>query len=261
MGFAGTDGVGGADDAAGFALAKDGVESRDAGGRSRHEIAEDIAGANGGKLVSITYEQEVRGGGNGLKEVGGEAGVEHTRFVNDKEVTGEWVVCVVGKAAAGAVVFEEAVDGGGFRAGGFGETLGGAARGGSEGNAGTLGAEDIDHGAEEGGLAGTGAAGDDAEFGLEGLSEGCGLLGGKVEGGFFLCPFKGGFEFDGGNGGLGLVDSVDGLGDTFFGSGEAGALAGGAEEFLFFVERLKGVEAFFVTEGANALLDECGFDA
>jgi hypothetical protein len=34
-------------------------------------------------LVGVAYEQEVSGRGNGLKEVGGEAGIEHARFVDD----------------------------------------------------------------------------------------------------------------------------------------------------------------------------------
>ena len=236
MGFACADGMGGANDAAGFALPKDGVEAGDAGGGSGHEVAEDIAGTDGGKLVGITDKQEVCGRGDGLKEVCGEAGIKHARFVNDEKIAGEGVVRVVGKATASAVVFEESVNSGGRGSGGFGESLGGASGGGSKCDAGTFGAEDIDNGAKDGGFAGTGAAGDDGEFGLQGLAEGGGLLGGEVESSFFLCPFEGGFKFDRWDSGLGLVDAVNGLGNAFFGAGEAGPLAGGPEEFLFFVE-------------------------
>ena len=167
----------------------------------------------------------------------------------------------MGKATGSAVVFEEPVDGGGGRTGGLGEPLGRAPGGGGERDAGTLGSEDINHGAQDGGFAGAGASGYDAEFRLQCLTEGGGLLGGEFEVCFFLCPFEGGIEFDRRDGGLGLIDAVDGLGYTFFGAGEFGALAGGAKEFLFFIKCLKGIETFFIAEGADALLDERGFNA
>lgn len=83
VGLAGADGVGGANDATGFTLAKDGVEARHVRGGCRDEITKDIAGADGGELVGVAYEQEVSGRGDRLKEVSGEAGIEHTRFVDD----------------------------------------------------------------------------------------------------------------------------------------------------------------------------------
>ena len=61
VGLAGADGVGGTNDTAGFTLTKDGVEARHAGGGRRHEVPEDIAGADGGELVGVANEQEMRG--------------------------------------------------------------------------------------------------------------------------------------------------------------------------------------------------------
>lgn len=164
------------------------------------------------------------------------------------------------KATGSAVVFEEPVDGGCGCTGGLGESLGCAPGGGGERDAGTFGSEDINHGAQDGGFTGARAPGYDAEFRLQCLTESGGLLGGKLEVCFFLCPFEGGIELDRRDGGLGLVDAVNGLGNAFFGAGEAGSLAGGAEEFLFFIKGLKGIETFFITEGADALLDERGFN-
>ena len=86
-------------------------------------------------------------------------------------------------------------------------------------------------------------------------------MGSELEVYFFLCPFESSIEFDRRDGGLGLIDPVDGLGYTFFGAGEFGALAGGAKEFLFFIKGVKGIETFFIAEGSDALLDKGGFNA
>jgi len=82
-------------------------------------------------------------GGDGGEQCGGEPHIEHGGFVNNEEVGGEGVVFVGSKAAFGGLKLEKPVESGGVAAGGFGEALGGAARGRGEVYADFLRAEDI----------------------------------------------------------------------------------------------------------------------
>ena len=63
-------------------------------------------------------------------------------------------------AAGGVVHFQQAMDGGSAVVGQFAQPLGGAARGGAEGDTVIQGLVQAQNGVDRGGLAGTGAAGE-----------------------------------------------------------------------------------------------------
>ncbi len=89
---------------------------------------------------------------DGLEEGGGEAVVEHRGLVDDEEIGGEGRGFVRNEAAAGGVVFEQAVNRRREAAGGLREALCGAARRRGEVDADFLGFEDFDEGAEDRGV-------------------------------------------------------------------------------------------------------------
>ena len=66
-----------------LALTEDGVEACDGSRWRGHEVAEDVAGPDGGQLIRIADEQEMGPRGNCLKEVRGKSGVEHAGLVED----------------------------------------------------------------------------------------------------------------------------------------------------------------------------------
>ena len=72
----------------------------DAGGGE--EVSQDFAGADGGKLVDVADEQQMRAGWYGFDELVGQDQVEHGGLVDDEQVDVEGVVAVVGGVAAGA---------------------------------------------------------------------------------------------------------------------------------------------------------------
>ena len=134
-------------------------------------------------------------------------------------------------------------------AGTFSQALGSSASRGTQGDAGLLGLEDGDEGAEDGRLPRAGAASEDADIVLQGHAEGVGLLGGELETGFFLRPSDGGLDFDGRQVALSGLDAVEGFGDLLFAAGEVGAL----DEL---VARGRGNEDFVAQEVVDAGLDD-----
>lgn len=254
------DGVRGSHDATLFSLSIDGVEAGDFGRRRGHKVTEEVARANAGQLISVAHKKEMCTAGDRLEEAGGEARVEHAGLVEDEEVAGNRVVFVVGEAAGGRVVFEQTVDGAGGCAGSFRESLGGTARRGSEQHADALGAEDVDHGAEDGGFPGSRAAGNNRDLGCEGIAQGDCLLVGQFEASSRFCPLHRGVYFNRGEDRLGPSDAGDGLGDALLRTCSGGQLIGRPEGFLVLVTRLDAVEALHLTERSDALLNERGLE-
>ena len=136
------DGVGGLDDLGGGSLAEDFGEACDGDGFGIDDVAEDVARADGGELVDVADDEQVGVIGECLEEGVHEWGVDHGCLVEDVEVVaGELVAGVAGEAFAG-LELEEAVEGEGFEAGGFGHAFGGAAGGSCQGGFATFLLED-----------------------------------------------------------------------------------------------------------------------
>ncbi len=145
-------------------------------------------------------------------------GVEHRGLVHDEEVGGERVGLVAGEAAAGGVVLEQAVDGGGEAARGLGQALGGAAGRGREVHADLLRLQDLDEGAEDGGLARAGPAGEDAELRgeREADRDALQLVEGKAR--LLLGPLHGGVGLDRRQPAADPAEALDDVGDLLLGA-------------------------------------------
>ena len=91
-------------------------------------LAEDIARADAGQLVGVTYHNNPAAVPQCRNEGLEQLDVHHAHLVEDNDVALEQVLVVVDKAdhTAGVVHFQQTVDGGGFPARQFAQTLGGA---------------------------------------------------------------------------------------------------------------------------------------
>ena len=168
-------------------------------------------------MVGVADEQEVRARWDGLEEGGGEAVVEHRGLVDDEEIGGEGRGFVRNEAAAGGVVFEQAVNRRREAAGGLGKALRGAAGGRGEMDADFLGFQDFNEGAEDRGFSRSRSAGEDRELVGEGVFDGGALEFVEGEAGFVFGPFDGGVGLDGREGAADAAEAGDGGGDFLFG--------------------------------------------
>jgi len=128
-------------------------------------------------LIDIADQDEAGLEGQGAEEMAHEREVDHGTFIDNEQVAIQGIVFPAEEPAGAGLDFEEAMDGAGREAGGFGESFGGAAGGGAEQATDFFGAEDEEEAIDERGFAYAGAAGDDEEAGVKGLAEGL-LLGG-----------------------------------------------------------------------------------
>jgi hypothetical protein len=132
--FALVDQVGVGDDLRIGGLAEDARQARDRHHAAGDQVAQYVARANRGQLVHVPDKKYLRAGRHGLEQVVGQEQVEHRGLVHHQVVDVERVV-LIALEAEGRGGFEQAVDGAGRVAGGFGEALGGPPGGGGQGDA------------------------------------------------------------------------------------------------------------------------------
>ncbi len=148
----------------------------------------DIPGADAGQLVDVADEQEVGAHRHGLQEAAARrlSSIEDSSTMRKSVASGLDSLCT--KPPRAVVEGEQAVNGRGEAAGGFGEALRGAAGGRSECHADFLRLQDIDERAEDGGFPGAGAAGENRELVRQGIGDGGRLQRVKFEAGLVLRP-------------------------------------------------------------------------
>ena len=216
------DAVGVDDDLAAVVLAEDLLEADHGGDPRVNHVTEEVAGADRWKLVHIADEDDGGGGRDGVEEVERQGDIEHGGLVHDDEIHFEGIVGAVGEPMVLRVVLEEAMNRLGEEGAAFGEALGSAAGGGAQGDAGLLVAEDFDDAADDGGLADTGAAGDDNDFGGDPGTDGLALGVTHRDVGLLVGPFEGLLDLEGGQGDGGLGDGEEALGEAALGAVDAG---------------------------------------
>ena len=89
------------DDAGLLGLAEDLGEAHPRDGAGGEQVAQDFAGADGGELVDVADEQQMRSFGDRLDELVGQDDVHHRGLVDHDQVGVEGVVAVVFGVAAG----------------------------------------------------------------------------------------------------------------------------------------------------------------
>ena len=117
--------------------------------------------------------------------------IDHGSLVDHQQVAVEWVVVAALEAAALRVDLQQPVDGLGLEAGRLGHALGGAASRRAQQKVGALGCEDAQNGFDNGGLADTGTAGHDQDFGGQREPDRGYLTFGKAEPDALLDPWQG----------------------------------------------------------------------
>ena len=95
--------MGSPDDSAVLLLAEGDLQAGDGDEVGVDEILENVARADGGKLVGVAHEQEVGLRRNGSEKGGGEANVEHAGLVHYHEVACERLVLVVDETSRGRI--------------------------------------------------------------------------------------------------------------------------------------------------------------
>ncbi len=148
------------------------------------ELREHGAGFDGGELVLVAQQDDVRRGRHGLDELGRERQVQHRRLVDDEEIDRQRVAGVVAEIAGAGQHAQQAMNrerlGGQTLAQVGGQVNGGVAdrfqhpRGGLPGGGGQadpavrIAGEDAGEHVDDGGrLAGAGAAADDRQVAFE----------------------------------------------------------------------------------------------
>ena len=169
--LAAIDAVGVHDDTAGLRLAEDPgqTDNREAAGVD--DIPQDIPGPHAGQLVDVAHQDQRHAVGDGLQKVVHQHDVDHRAFVHNQDVPLQRVF-LIPLIALGRLDLQKAVDGFGLHAGGLGETLRRAPRGGGEQNAGAGLAEGADNAQSGRGLAGAGSAGEDKDLACGGGQDG-----------------------------------------------------------------------------------------
>ena len=124
------------------------------------DVLEHVARAHAGQLIRVAYQNDAGAGQHRPHEPPHQGHVHHAHFIHDQAVAFQRIVLAAGKSAAVAAVFQQAVDGLGFLAGGLAHALGGAACRRAQENVVVL-LQQGQNAADDGGLAGAGAAGDD----------------------------------------------------------------------------------------------------
>ncbi len=177
-------------------------------------------------MVDIADEQEIAAAGQSGKQVAHEGHVQHGAFIHDQQIARKGIGGVAQEAAGAGGDFEQAMDGFGFHAGGFGEALGGAASGSAEEATDFLGGEDEQDGIDQRGFADARAAGDNEGATGERLLQGLTLSGGELLLSPGFAPGDGFFKIDGRVAGSGALEhhGFDGIGDGLFGAFEPGQI-------------------------------------
>jgi hypothetical protein len=93
--------VGVGDDVRAGGLTEDGAQAGDRGDAAGDDVAQYVAGADGGKLVYVADQQQVGAGFEGFEQVVGEQQVEHGGFVHHQQSTGRGLSALCLKPSAG----------------------------------------------------------------------------------------------------------------------------------------------------------------
>ena len=93
------------------------------------QVVQHIASSHAGELVGIAHENDSRVEWRRFEERGGKPRIDHTEFIDDKQIALELVVSIAVELARNRIHFEQTVDGAGFFATAFAHALGGAACG------------------------------------------------------------------------------------------------------------------------------------
>ena len=105
----------------------------------REQVAQHLAGADRGQLVHVPDQQQVRPRRYRLDQLVGQDHVDHRGLVHDDQVGVEWRGSASNSGLPARPQLQQAVDGGRFVAGQFGQPLGGAAGRGGQHDLGSLG--------------------------------------------------------------------------------------------------------------------------
>ena len=89
------------DDVRAGRLAEDDAQAGHRGDLAGDDIAQHIAGADGGELVDIAHQEQVRAGLQGFEQVVGQQQVEHGGFIHHQQVDRQGVLGVEVEALAG----------------------------------------------------------------------------------------------------------------------------------------------------------------
>ena len=168
-------------DQAALCLPEDLVQAHGGHQPGADDLAQNIAGADAGQLVGITYHDNAAAVAQrcdqGLKQLH----IHHAHFVQNDHIALEQVLVVVDKAdhAAGVVHLQKTVDGAGLTAGQLTQPFSRAAGGRTQGHPFRLIFQQLQNGVDGGGLAGAGAAGEHKAVLGHGFADGF-LLQGRI---------------------------------------------------------------------------------
>lgn len=126
--------------------------------------------------MHVAHEHDGRAERSRLEQVVSQHGIHHGRFVHHEQPAGQRVILVAGEPVVLGRVFEQAVDRAGFPADGLGHALRRPARGRGQQNLGLVFRENLNDRVQDGGLARTGAAGQDHYFGRRRCAHGLKLF-------------------------------------------------------------------------------------
>ena len=182
-----------------------------------NQVPQHHARPNGRQLVNVADQQQAGLGRQGAEQVGHERDIHHGGFIHDQEITVERIAFVPPKAAGGRLHFQQAVDGLGLDAGGFGQAFGGPAGGRAKQTIHFLGPQNQQDGIDQGRLADARAAGDDERPAGQRQFERVALAGCKLLAGLLLAPDHRLLKINGGERGLKAGQALDPAGDDFLG--------------------------------------------
>ena len=140
------------------------------------QIAQHIACADGGQLIAVPDEDDLRLFGHGFEQVVCQHRIQHRDLVGDEHIAGQGIVLVKLETAGGGVELEQAMDGLRIAPCDFGESFGGASGGRDQQNPLLLRLEGGGNGVGGERLAGAGTAGQDKEPVLQRQRNGFPLL-------------------------------------------------------------------------------------
>ena len=159
------DHVGVADDVALGGLPEDLGQTHRGDHPAADQVGEEVARTHGGQLVRVPHQHQPAVPGQGGEQGGHEDHIHHGGLVHDDGIHIQGIIAVVGKDQLPRLGvkarFQQAVDGGRLGAAQLPQPLGSSSCGGSQGGLHSHGFEEGQHTLQAGGLARTGAAGEE----------------------------------------------------------------------------------------------------
>ena len=195
------------DDPGVLGLAKDLGQANPRNRVRGEQVAQDLTGADGGELVDIANEQQMRSLGNRLDEFVGQDHVHHRTLIDDDQIGGRRILAVISGFAAG-LRLQQPMHGQRVLPGQLGEALGGPAGGRDQQHCGLLGCGKRDDGADSEALAAARPAGEHSHLAGESKLDGVLLAGSEILAGPGAQPVQGLGPVDVGERGQPLVAGV-----------------------------------------------------